>query len=92
MKAIEIVKAVMKKEDFTNGKLGNAMERNADVVNKRFKQKDLTAGTLAEMMAAMGYKVVVMKAEDKTPTGALVVDAGRIGNAGIAGAGGENDG
>ncbi len=92
MKAVEIVKAVMKEKDFSNGKLGNAIERNADVVNKRFKQKDLTAGVLAEMLGAMGYKVVVMAAEDKTPAGAYVVDAGRIGNAGIAGAGGENDG
>ena len=91
MKAVEIVKAVMKEKDFTNGKLGNAIERNADVVNKRFKQKDLTAGVLAEMLGAMGYKVVVMPSEDKTPPGALVVDAGRIGNAGIAGKG-ENDG
>ena len=92
MKAIEIVKAVMKEKDFTNGKLGNAMERNADVVNKRFKQKDLTAGVLAEMLGAMGYKVVVMEAAAKTPDGAYVVDAGRIGNAGVPGAGGENDG
>lgn len=91
MKAIEIVKTVMKEKDFTNGKLGNAMERNADVVNKRFKQKDLTAGTLAEMMAAMGYKVVVMEAAAKTPEGAYVVDAGRIGFAGIAGAGGSDE-
>lgn len=91
MKAVEIVKAVMKEKDFTNGKLGNAIERNADVVNKRFKQKDLTAGVLAEMLGAMGYKVVVMEAEAKTPAGAFVVDAGRIGNAGIAGKG-ENDG
>lgn len=90
MKAVEIVKAVMKEKDFTNGKLGNAIERNADVVNKRFKQKDLTAGVLAEMMAAMGYKVVVMPSEDKTPANGFVVDAGRIGNAGIAGKG-END-
>ena len=91
MKAVEIVKAVMKEKDFTNGKLGNAIERNADVVNKRLSQKDLTAGVLAEMLAAMGYKVVVMPSEDKTPNGALVVDAGRIGNAGVAGKG-ENDG
>lgn len=87
MKAVEIVKAVMKEKDFTNGKLGNAIERNADVVNKRFKQKDLTAGVLAEMLNVMGYKVVVMPAENKTPDGAFVVDAGRIGNAGIAGKG-----
>lgn len=92
MKAIEIVRAVMREKDFNNGKLGNAIERNADVVNKRFKQKDLTAGVLAEMLGAMGYKVVVMEAEAKTPNGAYVVDAGRIGNGGIPGAGGEKDG
>ncbi len=92
MKAIEIVKAVMKEKDFTNGSLGNAIGRNADVVNKRFQQKDLTAGVLAELLDAMGYKLVAMDAREKVPKGAHVVDAGRIGNAGVAGAGGENDG
>lgn len=92
MNAIEITKAVMKEKDFTKGSLGNAIGRNADIVNKRLKQKDLTAGVLAEMLNAMGYKIVAMDARVKTPEGAHVVDAGRIGNAGIPGAGGENDG
>ena len=87
MKAIEIVKLVMQETGFTNGKLGNAIERNADVVNKRLKQSDLSAGVLAEMMAAMGYKVVVMDASEKTPNGAHVVDATKIGNAGVPGKG-----
>lgn len=82
MKAVEIVKAVMKEKDMTNGKLGNALERNGDVVNKRLKQSDLSAGVLAEMLNAMGYKVVVMAAGEKTPNGAYVVDAGKIGRAG----------
>ena len=91
MKAVEIVKDVMKETNFTNGRLGNAIERNADVVNKRLKQSDLSAGVLAEMMAAMGYKVVVMAASEKTPSGAYVVDAAKIGNAGVPGKG-EGDG
>lgn len=82
MKAVEIVKAVMKEKDMTNGKLGNAIERNGDVVNKRLNQKDLSAGVLAEMLGAMGYKVVVMEADTKTPVGAYVIDAGKIGKAG----------
>lgn len=87
MKAIEIVKKIMQEKGFTNGKLGNALNRNADVVNKRLKQSDLSAGVLAEMLDAMGYKVVVMAASEKTPKGALVVDAEKIGNAGIPGKG-----
>ena len=87
MKAVEIVKDVMKETGFTNGRLGNAIERNADIVNKRLKQSDLSAGVLAEMMAAMGYKVVVMAASEKTPSGAHVVDAAKIGNAGVPGKG-----
>lgn len=87
MKAIEIVKDVMKETDFTNGRLGNAIERNADVVNKRLKQSDLSAGVLAEMLGAMGYKVVVMASSEKTPNGAYVVDAAKIGNAGVPGKG-----
>ena len=87
MKAVEIVKDVMKEAGFTNGRLGNAIERNADIVNKRLKQSDLSAGVLAEMMAAMGYKVVVMAASEKTPSGAYVVDAAKIGNAGVPGKG-----
>jgi len=82
MKAIEIVKAIMKEKGMTNGKLGNAIERNGDVVNKRLTQKDLSAGVLAEMLSVMGYKVVVMPVEDKTPNGGYVVDAGKIGKAG----------
>lgn len=85
MKAVDIVKAVMKEKDMTNGKLGNAIERNGDVVNKRLKQSDLSAGVLAEMLNAMGYKVVVMAAGEKTPNGAYVVDAGKIGRAGEQG-------
>ena len=82
MKAVEIVKTIMKIKDMTNGKLGKAIERNGDVVNKRLTQKDLSAGVLAEMLGAMGYKVVVMEAEAKTPAGAYIIDAGKIGNAG----------
>lgn len=87
MKAIEIVKDVMKETDFTNGRLGNAIERNADVVNKRLKQSDLSAGVLAEMLGAMGYKVVIMASSEKTPNCAYVVDAAKIGNAGVPGKG-----
>ena len=87
MKSIEIVKEVMRETGFTNGKLGNAIERNADVVNKRLKQSDLSAGVLAELLSVMGYKVVVMPASEKTPSGAHVVDAGKIGNAGVPGKG-----
>jgi hypothetical protein len=87
MKAIEIVKDAMRKTNNTNGSLGNAIERNADVVNKRLKQSDLSVGVFAEMLAAMGYKVVVMPANEKTPGGAEVVDAGKIGNAGVPGKG-----
>lgn len=83
MKATEIVRAIMKVKDMTNGKLGRAIERNADVVNKRLNQKELTAGVLAEMANAMGYKVVVMEATIKTPDGAYVVDAEKIGKAGM---------
>lgn len=90
MKAIEIVKEVMQEKGFTNGKLGNAIERNADVVNKRLKQSDLSAGVLAEMLAAMNYKVVVIPASEKTPVGGKVVDATKIGNAGVPGKGDGN--
>ena len=82
MKSVEIVKTVMKAEGMTNGKLGNAIERNGDVVNKRLNQNDLSAGVLAEMLGAMGYKVVVMPIECKTPEKGYVVDAGKIGKAG----------
>lgn len=83
MKAIEIVKAIMKYRNMTNGKLGNAIERNADVVNKRLNQKELTAGVLAEMVNAMGFKVVVMDVNAKTPEGAYVIDAEKVGKAGV---------
>ena len=85
MKAVDVVKAIMKEKDWTNGKLGNAIERNGDVVNKRLTQKDLSAGVLAEMLNAMGYKVVVMAVEDKVPAGGFVIDAGKIGKAGERG-------
>lgn len=83
MKSTEIVKAIMGVRGITNGKLGSAIERNADVVNKRLNQKELTAGVLAEMVNAMGYKVVVMEVTTKTPEGSYVVDAEKVGKAGI---------
>lgn len=80
--AVDVVREIMKETGYTNGKLGNAISRNADVVNKRLNQKELGAGVLAEMVAAMGYKVVVMKNDAKVPEDAYEVAPGRIGKAG----------
>ena len=103
MRVEDILKNIMEENNMSKAQLGRAVgvvtaeeakekpSKATDVINKRMKQKNISVNVLSEMLAAMGYKVVVMAASEKTPSGAYVVDAAKIGNAGVPGKG-ENNG
>ena len=80
MKAIEIIREIMAKHNFTNGSLGHAIHRNADVINKRLIQQELSAGILSEMASAMGYKVIVVPQGTELPPNSYIIDPVPIGN------------
>ncbi len=71
MKAGKIVTAIMESQGKSKAELGRAVgiptEKNpTDVINKRLKQENISVNVLAEMLAAMGYTMVVV------PTGSKI--------------------
>lgn len=65
MKAVEIVKVIMEEQGKSKAQLGRAVgipsEKNpTDVINKRLKQENISVNVLSEMLAAMGYTMVVV--------------------------------
>lgn len=69
MKAGKIVEEIMKVRGKTKAQLGRAVgipteKKPTDVINKRLKHDNISVNILCEMLAAMGYTMVVV------PTGA----------------------
>jgi len=65
MRVEEILRAVMEEKGMTKADLGRAVgiadEKNpSDVINKRMKQKNISVNVLGEMLAAMGYTMVIV--------------------------------
>lgn len=66
----EILAAIMEEKGVSKAQLGRAVgiadERNpSDVINKRMKQKNISVNVLAEMLAAVGYTMVVVPSGPK---------------------------
>ena len=74
MKVQEIMEAIMTDKGMTKAQLGRAVgiadEKNpSDVINKRMKQKNISVNVLSEMLAAMGYTMVVVPSGPKVKDG-----------------------
>lgn len=74
MKTVEIVKVIMEEQGKSKAQLGRAVgiptEKNpTDVINKRLKQENISVNVLCEMLAAMGYTMVVVPTGTKLKEG-----------------------
>ena len=74
MKARAIVEAIMDEKGVKKAQLGRAVgvpdEKNpSDVIGKRLKQDNISVNMLSEMLAAMGYTMVVVPAGTKVRDG-----------------------
>lgn len=80
MKVQEIMETIMTDKSMTKAQLGRAVgiadEKNpSDVINKRMKQKNISVNVLSEMLAAMGYTMVVVPSGPKLKEGEYEVSA-----------------
>lgn len=74
MRVEDIMKAIMDDKGMSKAQLGRAVgiadEKNpSDVINKRMKQKNISVNVLSEMLAAMGYTMVVVPSGPKVKDG-----------------------
>lgn len=78
MKVQEILETIMEDKGMTKAQLGRAVgiadEKNpSDVINKRMKQKNISVNVLSEMLAAMGYTMVIVPSGPKVKDGEFEV-------------------
>lgn len=79
MKINEIMDAIMVEKGIGKAQLGRAVgiddkKNPSDVINKRLKQKNISVNVLSEMLAAMGYTMVIVPAGTKLKAGEYEVD------------------
>lgn len=70
MKPMEAVKAVMKKTNFSVTALCEGLgmdKKKSNVLSQRFTQENVSVKKLNEMLSVMGYKIVIMPTNEKTP-------------------------
>ena len=87
MKVEEILKTIMEEKNMSKAQLGRAVgvvtaeeakekpSKATDVINKRMKQKNISVNVLGEMLAAMGYTMVIVPAGPKLKDGEYEVSA-----------------
>ena len=85
MKVEEILNSVMKEKGMSKAQLGRAVgvvtpdeakekpSKATDIINKRIKQKNISVNVLSEMLAAMGYTMVIVPAGPKLKDGEFEV-------------------
>ena len=85
MKVEEILNKVMTEKGMSKAQLGRAVgvvtpeeakekpSKATDVINKRIKQKNISVNVLSEMLAAMGYTMVIVPAGPKLKDGEFEV-------------------
>ena len=77
MKAMEAVRTVMERTNFTTSTLWEGMgmdKKKASVLSQRFTQENVSVKKLNEMLCVMGYKIVIMPTNMKTPTDAIKIE------------------
>ena len=85
MKVEQILNQVMMEKGMSKAQLGRAVgvvtpeeakekpSKATDVINKRIKQKNISVNVLSEMLAAMGYTMVIVPAGPKLKDGEFEV-------------------
>lgn len=85
MKVEEILNNVMMEKGMSKAQLGRAVgvvtpeeakekpSKATDIISKRIKQKNISVNVLSEMLAAMGYTMVIVPAGPKLKDGEFEV-------------------
>ena len=83
----EILKTIMADKNISKAQLGRAIgvvtaeeakekpSKATDIIGKRMKQKNISVNVLSEMLAAMGYTMVIVPAGPKLKDGEYEVSA-----------------
>ena len=83
----EILKTIMADKNMSKAQLGRAIgvvtaeeakekpSKATDIIGKRMKQKNISVNVLREMLAAMGYTMVIVPAGPKLKDGEYEVSA-----------------
>lgn len=83
----EILKTIMADKNMSKAQLGRAVgvvsaeeakekpSKATDIISKRMKQKNISVNVLSEMLAAMGYTMVIVPAGPKLKDGEFEVSA-----------------
>ena len=75
----EILEAIMEEKGMTKAQVGRAVgiedKKASDLINKRMKQKNISVNVLSEMLAAMGYTMVVVPTGPRLKDGEYEVSA-----------------
>ena len=83
----EILKTIMADKNMSKAQLGRAIgvvtaeeakekpSKATDIIGKRMKQKNISVNVLSEMLAAMGYTMVIVPAGPKLKDGEYEVSA-----------------
>ena len=77
MKSTDAIKEVMKRTEFGTVALAEALgldKRKSNVLSQRFTQENISVKKLNEMLAVMGYKLVVMPSNKPTPQDGIKID------------------
>ena len=73
MKVSEIMTSILEEKDMTMAQLGRAVgiedKKASDLTRKRINQKNISVNVLSEMLAAMGYTMVVVPTGPKLKEG-----------------------
>lgn len=83
----EILKTIMADKNMSKAQLGRAVgvvtaeeakekpSKATDIISKRMKQKNISVNVLSEMLAAMGYTMIIVPAGPKLKDGEFEVSA-----------------
>ena len=75
----EILEKIMEEKGMTKAQVGRAVgiedKKASDLINKRMKQKNISVNVLSEMLAAMGYTMVVVPTGPRLKDGEYEVSA-----------------
>jgi len=74
MLATDAVKDILKKNDLTSGDIAKKIGKPTRMVWDRLSQQNISVSRLNEMLAVLGYKVVIMPTDAELPEGGYEVE------------------
>lgn len=74
MLAMEAVKKIMQIKDIRPSELYNKLGIKSNIYSGRMKQKNPSTGLLNEMVAPMGYKVVIVPDNTQLPENSFTIE------------------